>query len=423
MGHRVATRWLPTASKGRAGLRRTSRRGLPRRTRRDHSEFCAVTRDVRSRDGAAGSSQAAHRRGPRASRGAVHSRLRPQPPARASSTACPWRCRTGLVVGHPAAMPEFSPALRDLLARQDGVVTRAQLLDHEVSYSAVRWNAGRAWRVVLPQVYGVFRDQPTPRQRQVAALLWGGATSVLAGATAARLYGVTSADPRDRVHVLVSAPQRSRSSGFAEVRRTLIHDETFTRGPLRLCSPAAQSSMPRGSSRTPTAARPSSSRPSNEASPRSTTCTSGCCDCGRRGPSRAAARAACEQPPQARGRCPSPSCSTSWPRRRCCPPRGPTPCWSDPPASGSRHPTPGSTTSRSPSWCTRGATTGRGPVGRHRRQGRRPRGRRRRRRRSHSPPSAPATRGRAGPSRAGLHLGARASPSRGPGDPAASPAA
>ena len=135
-------------------------------------------------------------------------------------------------------MPEFSPALRELLARQDGVVTRVQLLDHDVSYPAVRWNAGRAWRVLLPQVYGIFRDQPTPRQRQLAALLWGGATSVLAGPTAARHYGVTSADPRDRVHVLVSAPQRSRSSGFAEVRRTLIHDETFTRGPLRLCSPA-----------------------------------------------------------------------------------------------------------------------------------------------------------------------------------------
>jgi hypothetical protein len=135
-------------------------------------------------------------------------------------------------------MPEFSPALRDLLARQDGVVTRAQLLAHEVSYAAVRWNAGRAWRVVLPQVYGLFREQPTLRQRQVAALLWGGPTSVLSGATAARLHGVTSADPRDRVHVLVPAPQRSRSSGFAEVRRTLIHDESFTRGPLRLCSPA-----------------------------------------------------------------------------------------------------------------------------------------------------------------------------------------
>ncbi len=35
------------------------------------------------------------------------------------------------------------------------------------------------------------------------------------------------------------APQRSRTSGFAEVRRTLLHDpHTVTRGPLRLSSPA-----------------------------------------------------------------------------------------------------------------------------------------------------------------------------------------
>ena len=136
-------------------------------------------------------------------------------------------------------MPEFTPDLLDLLARQDGVVTRAQLLEHGVSYPAVRWNAGRAWRVVLPQVFGIFREQPTTRQRQIATLLWAGPKSVLSGATAARLHGVTSADPRERIHVLVPAPQRSRSSGFAEVRRTLIPDvAAITKGPLRLSSPA-----------------------------------------------------------------------------------------------------------------------------------------------------------------------------------------
>jgi hypothetical protein len=136
-------------------------------------------------------------------------------------------------------MPEFTPELLDLLARQDGVVTRAQLLEHGVSYPAVRWNAGRVWRVILPQVFGIFREQPTVRQRRVAALLWAGPRSVLSGATAARLHGVTSADPRDRVHVLVPAPQVSRSSGFAEVRRTVIHDGgVVRRGPLRLSSPA-----------------------------------------------------------------------------------------------------------------------------------------------------------------------------------------
>lgn len=136
-------------------------------------------------------------------------------------------------------MPELSDAVRDLLSRQDGVVTRAQLLENGTSYAAVRWNAGRKWRVLLPQVYGIYREQPSARQHQIAALLWAGPRSVLAGPTAARLHGVLSADPRQRVHVVVPAPQRSRSHGFAQVRRTLIHDpDGITRGAIRLSSPA-----------------------------------------------------------------------------------------------------------------------------------------------------------------------------------------
>ena len=299
-------------------------------------------------------------------------------------------------------------------------MTRAQLLDHEVSYPAIRWNAGRAWRVVLPHVYGVFREQPTLRQHQIAALLWGGATSVLAGATAARLHGVTSADPRNRVHVLVSAPQRSRSSGFAEVRRTLIHDETCTRGPLRLCSPAravvdAARVLPNPDGRSAIVIEAVQRgiatvddlhewmlrlRP-RDAAP-------------LRGPLQAAAAGAWSVPESelldlvAR----SSVLHTPWANPLLVGPTGvrlTTPdAWFDDVAfavmvHSRRHHADGD------QWDD------------HPRPGRRPRGRRRRRRRSHSPPSAPATRGRPGSYRAGLHLGARASPSCGPGDPAASP--
>ena len=136
-------------------------------------------------------------------------------------------------------MPEFPAEVRDLLARQDGVVTRSQLVAHGVSEAAIRWNAGRAWRVLLPQVHLVSREQPSPRQRQIAALLWAGPKSVLSGTTAARIHGITTADPRDRVDVLVPAPQGSRRSGFAHVRRTLLADAAIvTRGPIRLSSPA-----------------------------------------------------------------------------------------------------------------------------------------------------------------------------------------
>lgn len=136
-------------------------------------------------------------------------------------------------------MPEFSQDLRAVIARQDGVVTRRQLVTGGVSPAAVRWNSGRAWRVLLPHVVMLSRETPRPRQRQVAGLLWAGPQSVLAGATAAALHGIRTAGASERVHLLVPAPLSSRRSGFAEVRRTLLHDpDAVTRGPIRLSSPA-----------------------------------------------------------------------------------------------------------------------------------------------------------------------------------------
>jgi hypothetical protein len=136
-------------------------------------------------------------------------------------------------------MPEFSKDLLALIARQAGVVTRAQLVAGGVSPAAVRWNSGRAWRVLLPHVVILTREGARPRQRLVAGLLWAGDRSVLAGATAAAAHGITTADPRGHVHLVVPAPLSSRRSGFAEARRTLLHDDgVMTRGPVRLSSPA-----------------------------------------------------------------------------------------------------------------------------------------------------------------------------------------
>jgi hypothetical protein len=136
-------------------------------------------------------------------------------------------------------MPDFSKELLALVARQDGVVTRAQLVAGGVAPAAVRWNSGRAWRVLLPHVVTLTREAARPRQRLVAGLLWAGERSVLSGATAAAEFGIRSADPGGRVHLVAPAPLSSRRSGFAEVRRTLLHDEhTVVRGPLRLSSPA-----------------------------------------------------------------------------------------------------------------------------------------------------------------------------------------
>lgn len=143
------------------------------------------------------------------------------------------------VARQSAGMTELTSAVRDLLARQDGVVTRGQLRGTGVTEAAIRWHAGRGWRVLLPGVFLLARHDPRPRQRLVAGLLWAGERSVLSGPTAASLHGITSAGVRDRVHLLVPAPLASRRSGFAEVRRTLLHDDgVCARGPLRLSSPA-----------------------------------------------------------------------------------------------------------------------------------------------------------------------------------------
>ncbi len=136
-------------------------------------------------------------------------------------------------------MEDLPAPLRRLLAEQDGVATRAQLIEHGVTKAAIRWNSGRHWRVLLPCVYLVGRSEPTERQRHVAALAWAGPRSVLAGPTAAQLFGITAADPRGTVHVLVPPPQRAKKRAFAQVRRSILDDVAVVRrGALRLSSPA-----------------------------------------------------------------------------------------------------------------------------------------------------------------------------------------
>ncbi len=158
---------------------------------------------------------------------------------RASSTAAAPSPADGRRCPEGVSVTTFSPALRGVLSQQDGVVTRAQLLEGGVSKAAIRWHSGRTWRVLLPCVYLVGRDTPTERQRLIAALSWAGPRSVLAGPTAARAHGITAADPGGLVHVVVPAPFASRRRGFADVRRTVLDDvDVVHRGPLRLCSPA-----------------------------------------------------------------------------------------------------------------------------------------------------------------------------------------
>jgi hypothetical protein len=67
----------------------------------------------------------------------------------------------------------------------------------------------------------------------VAALLYAGPGSWLAGPTAAALHGLIEPDPRARVQVLVPAPRNPRDVAWVSIRRTHLLDERRTqRGPL-----------------------------------------------------------------------------------------------------------------------------------------------------------------------------------------------
>lgn len=138
-------------------------------------------------------------------------------------------------------MTALPPAAQSLAERQLGVVTRAQLIAAGVSSSTIEWHTGRAWRYLLPRVILLDRILPTPDQRQVAALLLAGPDSVLAGATAAAAYGLTTCATGPPIHVLVPRPRRSRDVAWVSIRRTTVDDPArATRGPMRLsCLPRA----------------------------------------------------------------------------------------------------------------------------------------------------------------------------------------
>lgn len=136
---------------------------------------------------------------------------------------------------------DLPPSLAQLATDQLGLVTRRQFDAHHVSVGQVRWQLGRSWRMVLPGVVQLTPGLPTGPQRILAALLYAGPHSWLAGPTAASHFGfiARSADPR--VHLLVPPTVKPRSVQWVTIRRTSLLDERLVElGPLRIsCRPRA----------------------------------------------------------------------------------------------------------------------------------------------------------------------------------------
>ena len=130
---------------------------------------------------------------------------------------------------------DLPPLLADLATDQLGLLTRRQLAEHDVSVGQVRWRLARSWRMVLPGVVQLTPGLTTGPQRNVAALLYAGPQSWLAGPTAASHFGFLHWNADPRVHVLVPPSVKPRSMQWVTIRRTSLTDERLVEvGPLRI---------------------------------------------------------------------------------------------------------------------------------------------------------------------------------------------
>ena len=108
-----------------------------------------------------------------------------------------------------------------LLEYQRGVLSRTQVLSCGVSLDGLRhrYRLGGPWRRLLPGVYLTSTGEPTSEQRQTAALLYAGRSSVITGPVALNRYRIRAPETR-RVDVLVPAARQIGSRAFVVVHRT-----------------------------------------------------------------------------------------------------------------------------------------------------------------------------------------------------------
>jgi hypothetical protein len=112
-------------------------------------------------------------------------------------------------------------ALAATLRAQEHVISRQQAFACGLSRDALlhRARPGGPWQRLLPGIYLAQTGTPTVPQQEMAALLHGGAGSVLTGLAALHGLGLITAAPR-RFDVLVPATRRRCSTAFIRIHRT-----------------------------------------------------------------------------------------------------------------------------------------------------------------------------------------------------------
>jgi very-short-patch-repair endonuclease len=132
-------------------------------------------------------------------------------------------------------------AISWLLANQRGVISRGQLLGSGFTEDSLRHRIRRGgpWQRLLPGVYLTVTGQATREQRQIAAILFAGAASLITGPAALRNYGIRGPET-ELVDVLVPAGVQRASRQFVAIHRTTrMPRQWTTEGPLRF-APAAR---------------------------------------------------------------------------------------------------------------------------------------------------------------------------------------
>ena len=111
--------------------------------------------------------------------------------------------------------------LTGLLNKQNGVLARGQALSCGISNRMLqnRLRVGGPWQVLLPAVYLTVTGMPTPAQREMAALLYAGPTSMITGPAALFSHGVRVAHT-DVVDVLVPVTTQRKDREFVRLHRT-----------------------------------------------------------------------------------------------------------------------------------------------------------------------------------------------------------
>lgn len=100
----------------------------------------------------------------------------------------------------------------DLLAAQNGVITRKQALQLGMSASAIDRRLGSGeWERIFPAVYRTAFVAPSWQQRLAAGYLWAGDDAVVSHLSAGALLGLDGIEP-GTIDITVPRPRRAPSS-------------------------------------------------------------------------------------------------------------------------------------------------------------------------------------------------------------------